>query len=75
MAGPHRGRRLGLLVKLEMLVLLTGREPQLATIITGNADANQHMIAINEQLGFTELDRWRSWDLSAARALALPARA
>ncbi len=73
-ARQHRGHRLGLLVKLAMLELLAEREPQLATIITGNADANKHMIAINEQLGFTELDRWRSWDLGVQRALALPAR-
>jgi len=73
-ARPHRGHRLGLLVKLAMLDLLAEREPQLATIITGNADANTHMIAINEQLGFTKVDRWRSWDLSVERALALPGR-
>ena len=72
-AGPHRGHRLGLLVKLAMLDLLAGREPQLAAIITGNADANKHMIAINEELGFTELDRWRSWELSVDRARATPA--
>jgi GNAT superfamily N-acetyltransferase len=74
-AGPHRGHRLGLLVKLAMLDLLAAREPQLAAIITGNADGNKHMIAINEQLGFTELDRWRAWELSAARALAPAAQA
>ena len=73
-ARQHRGHRLGLLVKLAMLELLAEREPQLTAIITGNADANKHMIAINEQLGFTELDRWRSWDLSVDCALALPAR-
>ncbi|MBO0775928.1 MAG: GNAT family N-acetyltransferase [Actinobacteria bacterium] len=73
-ARPHRGHRLGLLVKLAMLDLLAAREPQLTTILTGNADANKHMIAINEQLGFTEADRWLSWDLEVARALALPQR-
>lgn len=73
-ACPHRGHRLGLLVKTAMLELLAAREPQLTTIITGNADANKHMIAINEQLGFTELERWRSWDLDIASTLALPDR-
>ena len=62
-ARPHRGRRLGLLVKVAMLELLATREPQLARVITGNADANQHMIAINDALGFTVLDRWPSWQL------------
>lgn len=68
-AKPHRGHRLGLLVKLAMLDLLASREPGLATILTGNADSNKHMIGINEQLGFTELGRWQSWELPAARAL------
>jgi GNAT superfamily N-acetyltransferase len=72
-ARAHRGHRLGLLVKLAMLDLLARREPQLATILTGNADANKHMIAINEQLGFTELHRWQSWDLGIAGVLARPA--
>jgi GNAT superfamily N-acetyltransferase/RimJ/RimL family protein N-acetyltransferase len=65
-ARPHRGHRLGLLVKLAMLDLLAAREPQLRQLITGNADGNKHMIAINEALGFQEADRWRSWDLNAA---------
>ncbi len=62
-ARADRGRRLGLLMKVTMLELLATREPQLARVITGNADANQHMIAINDALGFTVLDRWPSWQL------------
>jgi GNAT superfamily N-acetyltransferase len=69
-ARPHRGHRLGLLVKVAMLELLAGREPQLTQIITGNADANQHMIAINAELGFEVLDQWPSWELDVQRALA-----
>jgi hypothetical protein len=65
-AGPHRGHRLGLLLKLAMLDLLAAREPQVARIITGNADGNQHMIAINERLGFRVLGRWPSWELDVA---------
>jgi GNAT superfamily N-acetyltransferase len=67
---PHRGHRLGLLVKVAMLELLAGREPQLTRIITGNADGNRHMIAINDELGFTVLDRWPSWEIEVAGALA-----
>ncbi len=59
----HRGHRLGLLVKAEMLALLTAHEPALRHIITGNAESNRHMIAINEQLGFTPGVAYRSWDL------------
>jgi GNAT superfamily N-acetyltransferase/RimJ/RimL family protein N-acetyltransferase len=68
-ARPHRGHRLGLLVKVAMLDLLADREPQLTQIITGNADANEHMIAINAQLGFEVLDQWPSWELDVLRAL------
>jgi hypothetical protein len=65
-AGAHRGHRLGLLLKLAMLDLLAAREPQVARILTGNADGNQHMIAINEQLAFRVLSRWPSWELDVA---------
>jgi len=53
---PHRGHRLGLLVKTAMLEWLAEAEPQLAWIVTGNAAVNQHMIAINEQLGYEPLE-------------------
>jgi hypothetical protein len=68
-AGPHRGHRLGLLVKVAMLELLAEREPQLTQIITGNADVNEHMIAINAQLGFEVVDEWPYWELDVPRAL------
>ena len=71
-AGPHRGHRLGLLVKVAMLELLAEREPQLTRIVTGNADGNAHMIAINDELGYTVLDRWPSWEMEVARALVPP---
>jgi len=65
-ARPHRGHRLGLLLKLAMLDLLAAEEPRLTRIITGNADGNEHMIAINDRLGFEVLDRWPSWELDVA---------
>jgi RimJ/RimL family protein N-acetyltransferase len=49
---PHRGHRLGLLVKTAMLEWLAEAEPKLERIATGNAAANQYMIAINETLGY-----------------------
>jgi GNAT superfamily N-acetyltransferase len=64
---PHRGHRLGLLVKVAMLELLAEREPQVTRIITGNADANEHMVAINADLGFAVLDRWPSWEIDVAQ--------
>jgi GNAT superfamily N-acetyltransferase len=48
----HRGHRLGLLVKAAMLESLAASERQLERIATWNAAANEHMIAVNEQLGF-----------------------
>jgi GNAT superfamily N-acetyltransferase len=59
----HRGHRLGLLVKVAMLEMLAAAEPALAHIMTGNADSNKHMIAINEEIGFRVLDEWQSWQL------------
>jgi GNAT superfamily N-acetyltransferase len=72
-ARPHRGHRLGMLVKVGMLDLLAAREPRLRQIITGNADGNERMIAINDALGFTLLDRWTSWEMDAAAAVMLRA--
>lgn len=56
-AGPHRGHRLGLLLKITMLDLLAAAEPRLERIHTWNAQANRHMIAVNEALGYTILGR------------------
>jgi GNAT superfamily N-acetyltransferase len=69
---PHRGHRLGLLTKVAMLELLAEREPQLERVVTGNADSNKHMIAINEALGYQVLDRWSSLQLSCAALDRLP---
>jgi GNAT superfamily N-acetyltransferase len=48
----HRGHRLGLLLKLEMMRWLRETQPQVATIDTWNAESNDHMIAVNETLGY-----------------------
>jgi RimJ/RimL family protein N-acetyltransferase len=52
----HCGHRLGLLVKTAMLDWLAVTEPALERIVTGNAAGNQHMIAINEELGYELLN-------------------
>jgi GNAT superfamily N-acetyltransferase len=69
---PHRGHRLGLLVKTAMLDLLAEREPQLRWVVTSNGDSNSHMIAINAELGYRVLDSQTSWQLDVADVLALP---
>lgn len=52
----HRGRRLGMLIKIENLRQLRAERPQVRAIWTGNAHNNAHMIAINEDLGFRPVD-------------------
>ncbi|WP_168929529.1 GNAT family N-acetyltransferase [Nocardioides sp. GY 10113] len=53
----HRGHRLGLLLKAEMLRWLREEEPDLATIDTWNAESNDHMIGVNELLGYRVMGR------------------
>ena len=48
----HRGHRLGLLLKADMMRWLADVEPQIATIGTFNAESNKHMIGVNERLGY-----------------------
>ena len=48
----HRGHRLGLLLKGSMLHWLAEEEPQLLEIDTWNSASNDHMIAVNEALGY-----------------------
>ncbi|MGH3299907.1 MAG: GNAT family N-acetyltransferase [Trebonia sp.] len=48
----HRGHRLGLLIKTAMLEWLAEAEPAIELIETGNASSNDHMIAVNDVLGF-----------------------
>jgi GNAT superfamily N-acetyltransferase len=67
---PHRGHRLGLLVKTAMLELLAEAEPQLEFIMTSNAAANDHMIAVNEQLGYEVAGPgWRFYEAPVADLL------
>jgi len=51
----HRGHRLGILLKADMLRWLAEAEPQLKTIDTFNAASNDHMVAINQRLGYRVL--------------------
>jgi GNAT superfamily N-acetyltransferase len=56
-ARAHRGHRLGMLLKTGMLQWLVEAEPQLETLDTWNAESNQHMVAVNEALGYHVLGR------------------
>lgn len=52
----HRGRRLGMAVKVANLVALQSLRPDVTEIFTGNNSANEWMVAVNEQLGFTPVE-------------------
>jgi GNAT superfamily N-acetyltransferase len=48
----HRGRRLGMAVKVENLRRLQSDHPERRRVVTGNDDTNSWMVSINEDLGF-----------------------
>lgn len=53
----HRGHRLGLRLKLEMLAWLREEEPQLRMVDTWNQESNTHMVAVNDLIGCTVVGR------------------
>jgi GNAT superfamily N-acetyltransferase len=59
----HRGHRLGTIVKVENLRYAMAHEPGLRVVDTWNAAVNDHMISINEAMGFRPVDGWNSWQL------------
>ena len=54
----HRGRRLGLRLKLINQLRMVRDFPDVGTIEAGNAADNDHMNAVNEVLGFRPVARW-----------------
>jgi len=71
-ARQHRGHRLGLLLKIEMMAWLAEVEPQLEEIETWNQADNVHMISVNEAIGY-RLDRvfdMYEWQVAAAATAA-----
>ena len=48
----HRGHALGLATKLATHASLLAAVPTCTTVSTDNADANEHMNAVNEQMGY-----------------------
>lgn len=53
----HRGHRLGVLLKTDMVRWLAEVQPQVETVDTWNAESNDHMIGVNEALGYEVLSR------------------
>jgi GNAT superfamily N-acetyltransferase len=60
----HRGHRLGAVVKIENLRYARAHEPELRAVDTWNAAVNDHMISINEAMGFRPVDGWDNWQLT-----------
>ncbi|MBB6405877.1 GNAT family N-acetyltransferase [Arthrobacter sp. AZCC_0090] len=60
-AGPHRGHGLGMLVKLANLRRLQAEYPAVQRVMTFNAEENEHMLAINVQLGFRPVGYDGEW--------------
>jgi GNAT superfamily N-acetyltransferase len=60
-AAEHRGHRLGMLVKLSNLRELARVAPVANRVITWNAGENDHMLAINDALGFREAGLVGNW--------------
>lgn len=59
----HRGHRLGTVVKLENLALARREWPRMRQIDTFNATVNDHMVAINDLMGFQPVDLNVDWQL------------
>ncbi len=59
--GPHRGRALGMLLKLANLVELRDHHPTHPRIATWNAEENRHMLAVNEATGFVAVAHEGAW--------------
>lgn len=57
----HRGHRLGLYLKIGMLLWLRAAEPQLRIVDTWNSASNDRMIAINELLGYQVVASALGW--------------
>jgi GNAT superfamily N-acetyltransferase len=53
----HRGHRLGLLLKAEMLRWLREEQPQVESVDTWNSASNDRMIGVNELLGYRVMGR------------------
>lgn len=76
----HRGHRLGKWLKADMTLRVMRECPQVQRIITGNADSNGPMLAINQEMGYRphaaaatyEVSREQLERLLEQRGVAIP---
>lgn len=57
----HRGRALGMLLKLANLEHVQRERPGHPAVITFNAEENRHMLAVNEAVGFVPIGFEGAW--------------
>ena len=62
-ARAHRGHRLGLVLKIDMMRWLAEAEPELEVIETWNQAGNDFMISVNELLGYRLHRTFQMWEL------------
>lgn len=60
----HRGRRLGMATKVHNLLWVAAEEPGRRRLVTWNAEANTHMVGVNEALGFRPVERLAEFERS-----------
>lgn len=61
---PYRGRGLGKWIKAAMLQYIKQTYPDTKWIVTGNANSNAPMLAINKALGFSEYQSSQTYQMS-----------
>ena len=69
-ARSHRGHRLGLLLKIDMMRWLAEAEPQVEVIETWNNVDNDFMINVNEALGYRLSQVYATYELNLAGQVA-----
>ena len=62
-AAAHRGHRLGLAMKVANHCQLRALLPACRWVNTWNAASNEHMVAVNDALGFRPVECWTEWQL------------
>ena len=65
-----RGNRLGKWLKAEVARYLVAEHPEITRIRTGNASSNEHMLAINEAMGFRPHHHTVVWQIDTGALLA-----
>jgi GNAT superfamily N-acetyltransferase len=70
----HRGKAIGRWLKAAMLLRLKAEKPKVWRIDTWNAGSNDHMLAINNDLGFEVVQWFGAWQVPTADLRATVAK-